>query len=785
MRWLRDRDNVVLLALLLLGLTAYFTVKNYNNHVGGVAELDGYYYYVYLRSLQMDGDIDFTNEYKEWGNPFDLGEAKKTGLARNIFGVGPAILWAPFFLITHLLCLLGIKLGYPLSVDGLSRFHVVGTLVGSLIYGWIAVVLVHRLARDMVGKKHALWATLGAVLAGPLPFYCLALASYSHAPAAMANSLLCLLWFRWRGQWTLRRWALFGASAGLVMLVRPACMPFMILPLVEGVVTLWRPVRARAAAPELLRAAAGPALGALAAVLVFSPQLVVWKIIFGEFLTVPQGEGFMRWSESSWASTLFSPRNGVFTMAPLLGLGLVGLVLGARRRPGVALPLTLVIVGMALINGAAYDWWGWGFSARRFTSALPVFAVGLALLLAAIRDALARRPERTVAWVTASAVALFILFNVQWMLAYSQRAMTWYNLRNTQAIYMTITHGVVDRVYRAVGNPLSLPASLAFKLRRGGSLRTYDRLDGHFMLGENHPLANPAADQMDRAGLDLADPRAHFNLSENFGYPITGKDKVRYVPLREVAGHIFLPINRPGAMELRIGCRAVHPGTHVELRMNGRKVGAQTLPGTAWSMITARVEDGWLERGINRLDLIHTPPEGWDRPGPRAVGRTGRTSPVDIAAVSGGGRAGNFAELWVSGRKVSDNSRGVNIAAIHPTTGEVLGVKDVDVVLRPFGWRHVGRFLDRFPKGTLIVLAERDHSARHFDEAARAVLARFGAATDLEGEGNMGYVALGVLGAPKHSAMESVSPHGHARVHVGRKPPPWREVMRYRFLQVR
>ncbi len=136
---LRDRNHIVLLLLLAIGSAAYFSVPNYNNQIGGVAELDGYYYYVYLRSVQMDGDLDFANEYEEWGNQFGFGKSP-TGRHRNIFGIGGALLWLPFFLVTHLLAIIGVKLGYPLSLDGMSRFHQVGTFYGSMFYGWLAVV---------------------------------------------------------------------------------------------------------------------------------------------------------------------------------------------------------------------------------------------------------------------------------------------------------------------------------------------------------------------------------------------------------------------------------------------------------------------------------------------------------------------------------------------------------------------------------------------------------------------------------------------------------------------
>ena len=49
--------------LLLVGSVSYFGLTDSQGHRGGVAQLDGYYYYIYLRSLQVDGDLDFENEY--------------------------------------------------------------------------------------------------------------------------------------------------------------------------------------------------------------------------------------------------------------------------------------------------------------------------------------------------------------------------------------------------------------------------------------------------------------------------------------------------------------------------------------------------------------------------------------------------------------------------------------------------------------------------------------------------------------------------------------------------
>ncbi len=635
----------------------------------------------------------------------------------------------------------------------------------------------------MFGREHALWPALGAALAGPLPCYVMSLASFTHAQAAMATSLLVLLWIRWREAWTPRRWLAWGAVVGLMLLIRPACLPFVLLPVLEGLRVLWAPIRARDW-PGLLRALAAPAAGAAVGVVVFSPQLLVWKHLFGSYLTVPQGEGFMVWTESAWLSTLFSPRNGLLTMAPLMALALLGIIGAARRRVALAAPMLLILLGMAVINGMAHDWWGWGFSARRFTSALPLLTFGLGAALAGIRWLLQRRPVRSIAWITALVIVVPIIFNLQWFLNYVQQFMTWANLRSSQALYMTVVHSLTEKTYKAVGNPMSLPASIPFTLSKGGSPNLFDRLDGHYLLGESHALANPSAKPYAHSVMVLSDLRYRYYLSESFGYPIT-QDKISYVPIRRTRGHVYLPVNRISRLHVRIGGRALFDGTALEVRFNGERLAMKKLPGRAWGMVTVKVPPDVVEQGINRMDLIHHMPQGWDASGPRDIGATGRRSPVDVAVVSGGLKAGNFTEIWVAGRKVSDNGRGWNVAVLDGKTGAVLGTRVFDVVYRPVLHEELGRFLRHFPKGSVVALGARDNVGKYFGRAAAGSLALLGAVSDVGKLEGHGYAAIGVLGAPVGTALEANRKVGHTRVLVGRPPPPWREVAQYRFIQLR
>src|SRR5262245_18165360 len=94
------RGALVLLVLLAL-LLPFSTPRIYAT--------DEVQYYVYLRSLRFDGDLDFANDYRRFAelNPRSGIDAsllqpnrirKATGLYGNIAPVGTAIMWAPFFL---------------------------------------------------------------------------------------------------------------------------------------------------------------------------------------------------------------------------------------------------------------------------------------------------------------------------------------------------------------------------------------------------------------------------------------------------------------------------------------------------------------------------------------------------------------------------------------------------------------------------------------------------------------------------------------------------------------
>jgi hypothetical protein len=121
-----DRGLIVIVALFAL-LLPLATPRVYAT--------DEVQYYVYLRSLRFDGDLDFANDYQRFAelNPRSGIEGSllqpnrirpKTGRYGNIAPVGAAIMWAPFFLLADALVHIANAAGMRLPADGFSAPYI-------------------------------------------------------------------------------------------------------------------------------------------------------------------------------------------------------------------------------------------------------------------------------------------------------------------------------------------------------------------------------------------------------------------------------------------------------------------------------------------------------------------------------------------------------------------------------------------------------------------------------------------------------------------------------------
>lgn len=416
--WLAAHDVgpwlIVLVVLLLLPVS-----------VPRVALSDEVQYYAYLRSVYFDRDLDFRNEYtyfaeqnRRFGDEAVFNALLRedannpnpaTGLLRNVAPVGAAILWAPGFVLADLLVLVANALGAEIPRDGFARPYIVAVCLMSALYCLLGLLLSYRLARRFAGDFAATVATLTVFLASPLVFYSFIAMPWSHAPGFFLFALFLTVWMRhWRRplERGLGTWMLLGLIGGLMVMTREQLGLLLIIPALEALwsyISLMRAARWREASGQLVRHLAF----LLTLILAIAPQLVAYQILNGRPGPSSTVAGKLDWTSPNFLNTLIDPGRGAFLWAPVLALGLLGLIWLARKDAALALLLLAGFLAQTYINGAFGTTWHLrgAFGFRRLIECTPIFVLGLAALLEWLRPRVGR-------WPILAGAALLVYWNV-------------------------------------------------------------------------------------------------------------------------------------------------------------------------------------------------------------------------------------------------------------------------------------------------------------------------------------------------------------------------------------
>ncbi len=438
-----DRPALAILALTAACLAAFAVTLQLPRVDDQLVGSDGVRYYAYLPSVWIDGDLDFTDEYRYFyrSHPrtaaYLIADRTPAGLPANRFGIGPAILWSPFFLVAHLLAVLFNALGGAAGTDGCGALYQAPVLAGSILYGGLGAWLCFRAALRLASRRASLAATLGVVLAGNAIYYLTVEPSMSHPLSMFASAAFFYVWVASRDRRGVRRSLALGGLAGLMALIRPQDGLFLVLPIADGALCA-------VAGPGSWRAWSKSSLRMLAAaVVVFLPQVAAWHVLNGGFLRSGYGEEFgtlFHWPFAHLLDVLFSAQRGLFTWHPVFLLAVAGLWLSARWDPprrGIATSPQRGAIAMLSLVGFAIQWlvvaswhqWTQGdaFGGRMFIVCTPIFVFGLAFLL----DAVSRRwPWRRIAAAIGLLVVLNFLLLVQYRveLIYMARPITFMDL---------------------------------------------------------------------------------------------------------------------------------------------------------------------------------------------------------------------------------------------------------------------------------------------------------------------------------------------------------------------
>jgi hypothetical protein len=140
-----------------------------------------------------------------------------------------------------------------------------------------------------------------------------------------------------------------------------------------------------------------------------------------------------------------------------------------------------------------------------------------------------------------------------------------------------------------------------------------------------------------------------------------------------------------------------------------------------------------------------------------------------LLAHSAGEEVGNFAHLWIDGVDYANSARGYNLVALTPD-GKVLSTATFDT-MTPGHSAPMAAWLQQWVEGTIVAGAGADSVADDggtaLDENAIAALQKLGVSGDLRGKFRWSHAFIGVAGAPKGSAVETVQLIRPAAVWLG------------------
>ena len=397
--------------VLVYGASIFLVPKRYGRLIVG----DGIYYFVYLRSAVMDGDLHFQNDYEIYQsfNTEDLRKKQEMlsrrtpiGMPANYFSVGPAVLWAPLFVLTHAVASV---LGQ--GGDGYAFWYQAPIMLLSIAYGFAGIVLMYRVVAGMFSKYAAFVSILGIWLATNVVYYMGISPSASHVLSMFASALFVYVWWRGRNGRTGAGWFVWGLSAGLMALVRWQDILIALLALLEWIAVT---NAARKTPARVWRDAfVNGALFVCGTLLAFLPQMFAWQILYGSPLTAPQGDGFFGWLRPEMLNVWFSTKRGLFSWSPILFLAVIGFVPLLRKNRVLGASAILIFVLETYITSVVVDWWGGeAFGARRFVSLMPFFALGLAALIDALLEKFKTRVRLAQNLMLAILVALLVWNNL-------------------------------------------------------------------------------------------------------------------------------------------------------------------------------------------------------------------------------------------------------------------------------------------------------------------------------------------------------------------------------------
>jgi hypothetical protein len=410
---------IALIGILALATTAWIYSAGLTYYGEGPIRSDGEGYYVYLPAVLLDHDLTLrrTAERSFGGDPAYIQGVRWAQTTVPLgypgqhqyldqYGIGEAVLISPFFVLGW-----GLAIVMHQPRDGFSWPFQAAASAAGLVYMLLGLALVVSILIRWFSRRTVV-ITLIALTFGAAVFdYGTSETTMSHAYSFFAIALVVRLALSVQQRPRLVNSIAFGASLGLVGLIRATNLTILLFCLLIGIAR-WSDLGKRGRA--LLTHLDLLAIGTVVFLLVLLPQSAYWYRITGAWITNPYrgpGEG-LDLLHPHLIGVLFSVRKGLFFWTPLLLLSVIGIPFLRRTARPLFIPTVVYLpIAIWVVSSWSIWWYGGSFGMRALIDEIPVFALGLAALIETTRSLFARRVVMTM-------IALTTLIAVQGLLGY-------------------------------------------------------------------------------------------------------------------------------------------------------------------------------------------------------------------------------------------------------------------------------------------------------------------------------------------------------------------------------
>jgi hypothetical protein len=583
---------------------------------------DGHMLFLMARSTAFDLDWNFNDDLAAFGDPWGQVVNKETQRKEIPHPIGPPLIWTPLLWVAHAGSKVANLFGADIPSHGYTEWHQRFVFFSSVAAAILAVLLGLRLARRYIGGAWSpAYGAIAVLLGTSVTYYATHMPSYGHALDAGACGAFLGAWGLTLGRTDWKRWLMLGALLGISMLIRVQDLALGVVVALEVAVALVGEVRKRASGwrHRVGRWLLGGAVVLGVALIMFTPQLYYWHVIYGDWRTLPQGPRYTRLGSPMILELLYSARNGWFATTPIAYLGVIGLFCVPKPARLVAVGLGLALAIQVYLNSTIIDWWGmasWG--QRRLCSVTIVLVFGLAALLWRCGRAAARvRRVPRFGWHITAVVVLapIIMWNL-WRVdklaggigAPSDHAPT---CCETAPRFVRRT---LRSIYGRIGNPFQIPASLWFAVKHDVEIQRWDQAVGNYALMPSAQSLRDDAMYREVGGWRIGYPRAEPYLVGDWSRSHKAMEKpFRWTLSHRVTAIVPNLMPYPQRFSLTLAAGGSH---HVIVRWDGRIVAEENLVA-GWQTVVWVIRDmstGEHELSIDAMPLPMMPRSGWPQP---------------------------------------------------------------------------------------------------------------------------------------------------------------------------